>query len=287
MEITFEYWYLFPVSALIATIAMSTGIGGAVFFSPLFMLALQLDAKIAIGTALINELFGFTSGVIAYIKSKLIDFTLAKNLLLFSVPTAILGSYYADLIPEVILKSIFATGLLFIGYQIYTSWRQEIKEKLEAKHKKEFEDDFESKLTDSSGNVYKYTICNKGMGRVFAGVGGAFLGMISVGLAELQEYHLVAKCKVPTPVAVGTSIFVVVITVFVASVGHFYEFATEGGAVLEKVVNLVIFSVPGVILGGQIGPKLQKVLPEDKLKIGIAFLFMAIGVFMLYTLISQ
>lgn len=286
MEITFEYWYLFPISAVITTIAMSTGIGGAVFFSPLFMLALELDAKIAIGTALINELFGFTSGVIAYIKAKLIDFTLAKNLLIFSVPAAILGSYYADLIPEIILKSIFATGLLFIGYQIYTSWRREIKEKLEAEHQKEFEEDFESQLTDSAGNIYKYTVCNKGMGRVFAAVGGAFLGMISVGLAELQEYHLVAKCKVPTPVAVGTSIFVVVITVLVASAGHFYEFATEGGAVLEKVVNLVIFSVPGVILGGQIGPKLQKILPEDKLKIGIAFLFMAIGVFMLYTIIG-
>ena len=286
MDISFEYWYLFPVSAVIATIAMSSGIGGAVFFSPLFMLVLELDAKIAIGTALINELFGFASGVIAYMKAKLIDFKLAKNLLIFSVPAAILGSYYADLIPEIILKSIFATGLLFIGYQIYTSWRQEMREKLEKEHEKEFEEEFESKLIDSKGNVYKYTVCNKGMGRVFASVGGAFLGMISVGLAELQEYHLVAKCKVPTPVAVGTSIFVVVITVLVASVGHLYEFATEGGEVLDKVISLVIFSVPGVILGGQIGPKLQKVLPEDKIKISIALLFILIGVFMLYTIIK-
>lgn len=285
MEITFEYWYLFPISTIIATIAMSTGVGGAVFFSPLFMLALQLDAKIAIGTALINELFGFSSGVIAYFKSKLIDFKLAGNLLIFSIPTAILGTYYADLIPGIVLKSIFATGLVFIGYQIYTSWRKEIREKLEKENKEEFEDSFESKLTDSSGNVYKYTVCNKGMGRVFAGVGGAFLGMISVGLAELQEYHLVAKCKVPTPVAVGTSVFVVVITVLFASVGHIYEFVKEGGDVINQVINLVIFSVPGVILGGQIGPRLQKILPEDKLKIGIAFLFMFIGVFMLYTII--
>ena len=27
----------------------------------------------------------------------------------------------------------------------------------------------------------------------------AVLGMISVGLAELQEYHLVARCRVPSP----------------------------------------------------------------------------------------
>ena len=73
MELTFEFWYLLPLSILISTIAMSSGIGGAVFFSPLFMLALKLDPAIAIGAALATELFGFTSGLIAYVKRKLIE----------------------------------------------------------------------------------------------------------------------------------------------------------------------------------------------------------------------
>ena len=120
---------------------------------------------------------------------------------------------------------------------------------------------------------------------MFAAIGGAFLGMISVGLAELQEYHLVAKCKVPTRVAVATSIFVVVITVLVASVGHFYEFIQEGDEVMNQVVNLIIFTIPGVVIGGQIGPKLQKVIPADKMKVGISILFVLVGAFMLYTLI--
>ncbi len=120
---------------------------------------------------------------------------------------------------------------------------------------------------------------------MFAAIGGVFLGMISVGLAELQEYQLVARCKVPTPVAIATSVFVVVITVLVASVGHFYEFAQEGGGVMNQVLNIVIFTIPGVIIGGQIGPKLQKTLPEDKMKVGIAMLFISVGAFMLYTLI--
>ena len=85
------------------------------------------------------------------------------------------------------------------------------------------------------------------MGRMFAVVGGAFLGMISVGLAELQEYHLVVKCKLPSPVAVGTSIFVVICTVFVAT-------ATDSDNL--QVVNVAIFTVPGVLIGGQIGPRL-------------------------------
>lgn len=122
------------------------------------------------------------------------------------------------------------------------------------------------------------------MGRSFAAIGGIFVGMISVGLAELQEYHLVARCKVPTPVAVATSIFVVVITVLVASIGHVYEFVKAGDEVLNQVLSVVLFTAPGVVIGGQIGPKLQKILPEEKMKISIAVLFIVLGFFMMYTL---
>ena len=284
MEISFELWYLFPASILIATIAMSSGIGGAVFFSPLFMLALRLDPQIAIGSALITELFGFSSGLIAYYKAKLIDYKLALNILLFSVPAAILGSIFADVFPDIVLKAIFATGLIFIGTQLFTSWRKEEREKHEQLHIKEFETTYESELTDSTGRVFRYTVCNKNMGRFFAAIGGAFVGMISVGLAELQEYQLVARCKVPTPVAVATSVFVVLITVLVASVGHVYEFATEGGDVLGQVINIVIFTIPGVVIGGQIGPALQKFLPEDIMKVSISALFLVIGIFMFVTI---
>lgn len=266
-------------------IAMSSGIGGAVFFSPLFMLGLQLDPRIAIGAALATEFFGFTSGLIAYVKAKLIDFDLAKNLLLFSVPAAILGTIYVELIPTIVLKTVFAVGLMFIGQQLFSAWRKEEREKMEQKHREEFKDDYESELIDGTGKVYHYTVCNRNMGRSFAAIGGAFVGMISVGLAELQEYHLVARCKVPTPVAVATSVFVVVITVLVASVGHFYEFVIEGGDAMNQVFNVIIFTIPGVVIGAQIGPKLQSVVPEDKMKAAISIVFMLIGMFMLYTLI--
>ncbi len=284
MELSYEFWYLFPIAVLIATIAMSSGVGGAVFFSPLFMLALKLDPRIAIGAALVTELFGFSSGLVAYYRSKLIDFSLAWNLLLFSVPAAMLGAFYADAIPPIVLKAIFAVGLMIIGFQLFNAWRAEERAKKELEHRKEFKDNYESELTDVTGRVYHYTVCNKPMGRAFAAIGGAFVGMISVGLAELQEYHLVARCKVPTPVAVATSIFVVVLTVLVASAGHFYEFAKAGGTDLSQVLSIVIFTAPGVVVGGQIGPKLQKSLPEDKMKVSIAVLFMLLGAFMLYTL---
>jgi len=121
MELSFQYWYMFPISIVIATIAMSSGIGGAVFFSPIFILWLKLEPTVAIGTALITELFGFSSGLIAYLKAKLIDFKLGRKLLLYSIPAAILGVLIAPYFPAIVLKAIFAVGIIFIGLQIFTS----------------------------------------------------------------------------------------------------------------------------------------------------------------------
>ena len=123
------------------------------------------------------------------------------------------------------------------------------------------------------------------MGRTFAAVGGLFLGMISVGLAELQEYHLVAKCRIPSPVAVATSIFVVVSTVLIAVVGHGYSFMGSADPdLLSKVVNVALFTVPGVLVGGQIGPRIGGRLNPDVLMVAIAVLFILVGTLMLVKL---
>lgn len=70
---------------LIATIAMATGIGGAVFFSPVFMPALRLEPSEACGAAFITELFGFNSGLVAHWKRRLIDWRLGRALLTVSM----------------------------------------------------------------------------------------------------------------------------------------------------------------------------------------------------------
>ncbi len=286
MSLTIEYWYLFPISILIATIAMASGIGGAVFFSPLFMLVLKLDPAVAIGTALMTELFGFSSGVYAYWRRRLIDFKLGRGLLVFSIPAAVVGSFSTELFPAAILKTIFAVGIIFLGWQLYSSYRHEEKEKLNEQIAEASREQCESVLIDAAGNEYRYTIANRNEGRVFAAIGGWFLGMISVGLAELQEYELLVRCRVPSPVAVGTSIFVVVVTVFIASTGHLYNFATStDSSVLTQVLAIVTFTIPGVVVGGQIGPVVQARVNPDVTKVGIAFLFVAVGILMLTTVV--
>ena len=94
------------------------------------------------------------------------------------------------------------------------------------------------------------------------------------------------ECWYLIPVSIGTPIFVIVITFLVASVGHVYGFAEEGGDVLNQAMQVAMFTAPGVLIGGQIGPSVQARVDPGKMKVLVSWIFMAVGGFMLRTLLG-
>ncbi len=113
MELT--YWYVFPVAILIAATANGAGVGGATFFSPLFVLVISLEPQIAIGTALITEVFGFSSGVAAHARARSIDWRMARSLIIAAVPAAVVGSLVSSLIDPTALKIVLGAGLAVVA----------------------------------------------------------------------------------------------------------------------------------------------------------------------------
>jgi uncharacterized membrane protein YfcA len=94
------YWFMFPVSIVVATCAMLSGIGGAALFTPIFIL--------------------FLSGFVGYYRRQLIDFRLARQILAVSAPFAIVGALVAVFIHESILLlsySILVAGLSFVMWR--------------------------------------------------------------------------------------------------------------------------------------------------------------------------
>jgi len=106
---------MLPISTGVATVAMASGVEGATFFAPIFMLALGLPAEVAIGTGLITEVFGFASGVTAYVRRGLVDYKLATALLVATVPAAIVGSLLVPYIRSEILETILGMGLVAVA----------------------------------------------------------------------------------------------------------------------------------------------------------------------------
>ena len=288
MELTVEFWFMLPVAILFATTAMASGVEGATFFTPTFILALGLPAEIAIGTGLITEVFGFASGLTAYVRRRLIDYRLGGALLVVTIPMALLGTWVAGQIAAEILKGILGVGLFVVAASFLRAPEPKDIDRLDDAIEDEYGGDkAETCLVTREGERICYTVCNRTEGRALAGVGALFLGMISTGLGELNGYFLLRRCRVPSRVAVATSVFVVAVTVLLASTGHFIKFAQAGGETLSTVLSLVIFTIPGVIIGGQLGPFVADRISQRTLERGLAVLFILVASLMMGEIILR
>merc|ERR1712232_1006578 len=87
--------------------------------------------------------------------------------------------------------------------------------------------------------------------------GGGFLtGLLGVGIGEVVLPQLVRNCCMPLPVAAGTSVATVVVTAAAAALVQVFALASATGGNLVSAIpwQLVMWTIPGVLIGGQLAP---------------------------------
>lgn len=104
---------------------------------------------------------------------------------------------------------------------------------------------------------------------IMAVAGGFLTGLISAGLPEISTTQLVTRCKIPARIAISTSIVVLAIATAVG--------AGIYGATLQPAWGVLIWSVPGVIIGSFTGSQMGKYISDDLLKRVLTILFILIG----------
>jgi uncharacterized membrane protein YfcA len=70
-------------------------------------------------------------------------------------------------------------------------------------------------------------------------------------------------------------------------VGHFIKFAQAGSETLMLVFSIVIFTIPGVIIGGQIGPLVASRIPQKILEKSLAILFILVAILMIANVVMN
>ncbi|VAW08685.1 hypothetical protein MNBD_ACTINO01-1298 [hydrothermal vent metagenome] len=282
-----SFWWLFPVSIAIAAIANGAGIGGATFFSPLFVIVLGLDPVIAIGAALLTEVFGFASGVIAHARAKAIDWLAVRRLIAVSVPMAVVGSLLAGFAPETVLKLLLGFGLLFIAVTFIRHHDPKVEDEAIAAGVGVVQPAIRRRIITADDQVYDYELCRLQEGRIGAGIGGLLVGLISTGLGEANSYSLVKRCRIPSRVAIAVSVVTVAVTALAASVTHLINFLQTPDANFALIASLVVFTIPGVIIGGQLGPRITGRIPERTLIRSIGWLFIVVAAITLWEALAR
>lgn len=282
---TFEYWFMFPIAAAIATTAMASGVEGAIFFTPLFILVLGLAPEVAIGTGLITAVFGTASGVLAYAQKRLIDYRLGGALLTATIPMGILGAALSPYIYPDVLKAALALILIAVGWSFRTVLAPR-EPPVETPGATDTGTPIPSRqIITRAGESFRYPKPRLLEGRVITGVGSLFLGLISTGLGQMNGYYLIQRSKIPGKIAVATSVFVVSITAFTASVGHLTRILDGDSATLNTVLSLVTFTIPGVLIGGQIGPMIASLISQRALERGLTVLFVTVALILIIDVI--
>ena len=80
--------------------------------------------------------------------------------------------------------------------------------------------------------------------------------------------------------AAATSVLVVIVTVVFASTTLFAQLIQAGGWAAVPW-NLLCYDIPGVLIGGQIGPRLQGLVSQHTMRRAISLLFIILGTAML------
>ena len=182
------YWFMFPVSIVVATCAMLSGIGGAALFTPLFILVFPLlgpeyaleTTMAAIAAALFTQTFGFLSGFIGYYRRKLIDYTLAWRIVRVAAPIGIIGALAASEVHDSVLLASYA---ILVASLAVVTWRNSVTHDSAKSTRTE---SVRRELTDSRGHTYEYFDPRLGPRSVALTATGAFLtGMVSVGIGEV------------------------------------------------------------------------------------------------------
>lgn len=283
-----RYWFMFPISMAVATTAMLSGIGGAALFAPIFLIIFPLlgpeyvlaGTAAAIGTALMTEVFGFSSGFVGYYRKKLIHFRSAFPFLMVAVPVSIVGALMLATLKdqEGVLKAAYALLMLSLAPIIF---RHHPPQEMVTE-----DDTFEGtgrepvSVTAADGQVYNFKKPRQGAGgAATTGIGAFLTGLLGVGIGEVIMPQLVKRNHVPVPVAAATSVFTVIVVIAAASFTQVAALVAGGGANAIPW-NLVAYTIPGVIIGGQIGPRLQGKIPQRTMEKTIAALFAIIGLAM-------
>lgn len=129
----------------------------------------------------------------------------------------------------------------------------------------------------ASGTEYRYCAHGLAAQRALSGAGAFVAGLISTGVGEAILPSLVRRSHFPVPVAAATSTVIVAGTVLGASATHLLQLTLEGG--LGAVPwNLLVWAVPGALVGATLGTRLQGRVSERATRLFFTGLFAVIGV---------
>jgi uncharacterized membrane protein YfcA len=243
----------------------------------------------AVLAALITNIAGSGSGVVGYAFRRLVNYRQAAFILCFALPCAAAGSYIKRMVPAAVLDCIFAGCIYLLTIYVFINRESAVPLSIKLDPALTFpgfcpsssaprlyappprpkaflpamnteESPLVTEQIPSLNSVDIKKIPTKKQPWTFAAflygmamIGGFITGMISVGIGMAVGVVLRGHWRWRLPVSAGTGITCVFCTVIISALTdilHSGGFHSEG---IGMIYRVIVWSMPGVIVGGQIG----------------------------------
>ena len=183
--------------------------------------------------------------------------------MVLTVPATVAGVLLGRLIPAVVLQGMLAALLGYLAYAFLLTGKECLP-----RHPRHTGDE-----SVSGEGLVTRTVQATSL------VGGLLVGMISAGLGELNEYNFLKRMRLPVSASSATSVFLVAMSATVGASLHAYFLLSEGDtSVFSDVASLLVFTVPGVVVGAQVGVRLSGIISERLMAKFVGVLFATLGV---------
>jgi uncharacterized protein len=239
-----------------------TGMGGGSLMTPLMILVLGVQPVTAIGTDIFYAAVTKTVGGWRHLRMRTVNLGLSFWLAVGSVPAAILGVWAIEILQSnfgedslnSIVYSILGATLLVVG--LITLGRALVLTGLIQER-----DHFDIKRHHKAAAI------------IIGATTGFIIGLTSAGSGTVIAILLIAVFRLSPHRVVGTDIFHAAVLLWAAGLAHI----VGGNVDFGLAGNILVGSVPGVIVGSQLSAR----APQGMLRTALGVVLVASGVTML------
>lgn len=240
-----------------------TGVGGGSIMTPFLVAVMQVPAPTAIGTDLVFATVTKMTGSVQHYRQRSVNLEVALFLGIGSIPASLLGvqtlewiknAYDGDTVKNIMVTIIAATLVLVGASLIFKAFMPE-------KWVKGRQTVWDGKTRMSRKRRF-FTI-------LFGATGGYLVGLTSIGSGSVMAVILLLLYPLAPAVVVGTDIAHATVLSLVTGLAHMLH----GNVDFTLAGTLLLGSIPGVLIGSRLAPR----LPGKPLTIILAIMLVFVG----------
>ncbi len=246
-----EYWYMFPISVVIAILANAAGFSGGIIFQPIYNIFMNIPIANSVATGIATETVGMTSGALRYFWQKQLELSVGLTMVMLTIPGIVIGNHVLMIVNGNILKIVLGVAIFILAtMQLITAVQNK----------------FGTKTNVPIEDIYGFMWVPP--------LGGFFSATTGTGMCELSQPVLERGMNVQTKRANATAVLIEATGDWIITILNLHA-----GFIMWE---LWIFTGSGVIVGGQIGPYLAKYLPDKIIKIVFSVFVLMVALFYMY-----